>query len=82
MGNQRYLVIGGKMSLKKEVKPFFAKFLEAIDPEELSRLRGAATLKYPSDDDEPVTHKYPSDDDEHVTHKYPSDNDDAIPSVD
>ena len=53
------------MSLKKESKPFFAKFLEGMDPEKIPRVKGGAvTDKYPSDNDECVTHKYPSDDDE------------------
>ena len=55
------------MKSKKECIPFFAKFLEGMDPEKLPRVKGGAvTDKYPSDNDEleRVTNKYPSDDDE------------------
>jgi hypothetical protein len=48
---------------KKEV-PFFARYLEG---QELTRVRGSTTAKYPSDRDEDVTMKYPSDDDESTT---------------
>lgn len=44
-------------------KPFFARFLEG-QGQVKTGLRAGATLKYPSDFDENVTHKYPSDDDE------------------
>jgi len=62
--------------MKKEARkqPYFVRFLEK---QELARVSGSQTLKYPSDSDEwPVTLKYPSDDDEDpVTLKYPSDDD-------
>ena len=48
---------------KKEV-PFFARYLEG---QELRKIGGGQTLKYPSDIDEEVadvTMKYPSDGDE------------------
>lgn len=58
-------------------KPFFAKYLEAQEPERstdkeqngaLSNLKtgvqAGRTLKFPSDRDEDVTLKYPSDNDE------------------
>ena len=46
---------------KKSKKPFFARFLES---QELAKVDGGATRKYPSDSDEHVTLKYPSDSDE------------------
>lgn len=64
-----------------EKKPFFARFLENQDLDEVSggcSGRGRVqTKKYPSDSDESVTEKYPSDSDEYVTMKYPSDGEDA-----
>ena len=49
------------MQKKPTKKPFFARFLES---QELAKVEGGATLKYPSDRDEDVTLKYPSDGDE------------------
>jgi hypothetical protein len=49
---------------KTTKKPFFARFLES---QELAKVNGGATLKYPSDRDEDVTLKYPSDGDESTT---------------
>lgn len=49
---------------KKTRQPYFTRFLES---QELSRVSGNGTLKYPSDIDEEVTLKYPSDDDEAPT---------------
>jgi hypothetical protein len=47
---------------KTTKKPFFARFLET---QELAKVEGGGTLKYPSDSDEgDVTMKYPSDSDE------------------
>lgn len=48
---------------KTTKKPFFARFLES---QELAKVQGGTTLKYPSDKDEEVnqTLKYPSDGDE------------------
>lgn len=47
---------------KTTKKPFFARFLES---QELAKVQGGGTLKYPSDKDEgDVTMKYPSDSDE------------------
>ena len=46
---------------KSGKKPFFARFLES---QELAKVNGGGTLKYPSDRDEEVTLKYPSDGDE------------------
>ena len=54
---------------KKETKPFFARFLEGMNNERLDQAKAGATMKYPSDDDENITHKYPSDEDEIVTRK-------------
>ena len=43
-------------------KPFFARYLES---QELAKVNGGGTLKYPSDRDElDQTMKYPSDSDE------------------
>ena len=42
--------------------PFFARFLDAQEIEQVSG--AASTMKYPSDSDEDVTMKYPSDSDE------------------
>lgn len=42
-------------------KPFFARFLEG---QELEKVNGGGTRKYPSDRDESETLKYPSDSDE------------------
>jgi len=69
--------------------PFFARFLEGQNVEEISdeeseAVSGGAkyqTLKYPSDNEDGgiVTKKYPSDNDEYaVTQKYPSDGDDEV----
>lgn len=49
-------------------KPFFARFLEA---QELENVQGGilnikVTMKFPSDSDEDVTMKYPSDSDESI----------------
>jgi len=49
------------MQKKPTKKPFFARFLES---QELAKVDGGATRKYPSDCDEDVTLKYPSDSDE------------------
>lgn len=52
------------MKTKKTAKPYFTRFLEK---QELEQVQGGivfVTLKYPSDNDEEVTLKYPSDDDE------------------
>ena len=46
----------------KSKKPFFARYLEGQELEDVKG--GAITLKYPSDRDEAQTMKYPSDDDE------------------
>jgi hypothetical protein len=40
------------MSEKKEVKPFFTKFLEGMDKKEMKEAKGGMTLKFPSDSDE------------------------------
>lgn len=51
------------MKKKDKKQPFFARYLESQQLEEVTG--GAkATLKYPSDKDEFQTMKYPSDDDE------------------
>jgi hypothetical protein len=43
-----------KKTPKKEIKPFFALFLEGMDKEEMERITGGrVTRKYPSDKDEP-----------------------------
>lgn len=57
--------------MKDETKecetPFFARYLEGQEfPRVRTNVKGGATLKYPSDLDEYVTHKYPSDNDEGV----------------
>lgn len=52
------------MKTNKTKKPYFARFLES---QELEQVQGAivfVTQKYPSDNDEEVTLKWPSDDDE------------------
>jgi len=49
-------------------KPFFARFLEA---QELENVQGGIRPPY-------QTMKFPSDSDEHVTMKYPSDSDETI----
>lgn len=36
----------------KEVKPFFARYLENMEEKELDAVKGGMTLKYPSDNDE------------------------------
>ncbi len=51
---------------EKPALPFFARFLEGQELDEVVGARGARTLKYPSDADEAVTMKYPSDDDETI----------------
>lgn len=48
----------------KAKKPFFARFLETQELEEVNGGQRYVTLKYPSDKDEYMTMKYPSDDDE------------------
>jgi hypothetical protein len=73
--------------MKKEKKPFFAKYLESQRKQVVqAAIVGGATKpaldniftdKYPSDWDDNVTDKYPSDDDEYQTDKYPSDHEDA-----
>jgi hypothetical protein len=41
------------MKEKKEVKPFFHRFLEnQVKEKELNYAKGGLTLKFPSDDDE------------------------------
>lgn len=45
-------------------KPFFARYLETQELEQVTGGGKNKTLKYPSDGDEVVTLKYPSDDDE------------------
>lgn len=59
-------------------KPFFARYLEGQQLDEVVGGAVFATLKYPSDKDEYQTMKYPSDTDENVTLKYPSDGDDDV----
>lgn len=49
----------------KSVQPFFVRFLEAQELEEVAGGK-PVTRKYPSDRDEAVTMKYPSDSDESV----------------
>jgi Serine endopeptidase inhibitors len=43
---------------KPSKKPFFARFLES---QELAKVDGSGTLKYPSDRDEDVDPRLPSD---------------------
>ena len=62
----------------KDKKPFFARFLEAQELDQVAGGLKLQTKKYPSDSDEAVTEKYPSDSDEFVTLKYPSDGDDDV----
>ncbi len=50
-----------KQDSKTKKKPFFARYLEA---QELEEVAGGKTTKYPSDGDEYQTMKYPSDGDE------------------
>ncbi|HLO89310.1 MAG TPA: microviridin/marinostatin family tricyclic proteinase inhibitor [Nostocaceae cyanobacterium] len=72
-------------NLDSQAVPFFARFLENqdcedISAEEMETVNGGcslATRKYPSDNEEVVTKKYPSDTDEFVTLKYPSDGEDS-----
>ena len=72
-------------NLNSQAVPFFARFLEGQNIEDLSDLESEAvsggykvvTLKYPSDNEDVVTKKYPSDSDEVVTQKYPSDGEDG-----
>jgi hypothetical protein len=53
------------MNMKKDKKkPFFARYLETQQLEEVTGGKPPVTLKYPSDGDEYHTMKYPSDDDE------------------
>ncbi|MBN3898726.1 MAG: microviridin/marinostatin family tricyclic proteinase inhibitor [Nostoc sp.] len=76
--------------LNSQAVPFFARFLEGQNGEDLSDQQSEAisggctvvTQKYPSDNEDGgvVTKKYPSDSDEAVTQKYPSDGDDALPT--
>lgn len=49
---------------QKPVQPFFVRFLEAQELENVNGGRPITTLKYPSDRDEAMTMKYPSDSDE------------------
>jgi hypothetical protein len=64
--------------MKTTKKPFFARYLENQQLDEVVGGSIAKTTKYPSDTDEYQTMKYPSDDDETVTLKYPSDGDDDV----
>jgi hypothetical protein len=78
---------GTPEDLNSQAVPFFARFLEGQNVEEISDEESEAvsggvkyhTEKYPSDKDEGVvtTLKYPSDNEDGglVTKKYPSDND-------
>jgi len=50
-----------KKDATKPKKPFFARYLEG---QELDEVRGGVTLKTPSDGDEAHTMKYPSDGDD------------------
>jgi hypothetical protein len=43
------------MTEKKEVKPFFSMFLEAMDKEAMETAKAGKTIKYPSDLDEDGT---------------------------
>lgn len=44
------------MNEKKKLQPFFARFLEGnVEKEDLRRVKGGTTLKYPSDNDESPT---------------------------
>ncbi|QSJ14101.1 microviridin/marinostatin family tricyclic proteinase inhibitor [Nostoc sp. UHCC 0702] len=72
-------------NLNSQAVPFFARFLEGQNIEDLTDQESeavsggctAVTLKYPSDNEDVVTKKYPSDSDEFVTtQKYPSDGED------
>ncbi|MCF4966751.1 hypothetical protein CV014_06305 [Nostoc sp. CMAA1605] len=74
-------------NLNSETVPFFARFLEGQNVEEISDEESeafnggfqCATKKYPSDkEDIAVTLKFPSDGEDAVTQKYPSDGDDSI----
>jgi len=52
---------------RKSKKPFFARYLESQQLEEVTGGKWpppVVTLKYPSDDDEATTMKYPSDGDD------------------
>lgn len=74
--------------LNSQAVPFFARFLEGQNCEDLSDQQSEAisggnivvTQKYPSDSDEAITQKYPSDNEDGgvVTKKYPSDSDEAV----
>lgn len=74
--------------LNSQAVPFFARFLEGPNCEDLcdqqsEAISGGHTVvsqKYPSDNEDGgvATRKYPSDNDEHtVTQKCPSDNEDG-----
>ncbi|WP_427157187.1 microviridin/marinostatin family tricyclic proteinase inhibitor [Aliinostoc sp. HNIBRCY26] len=75
-------------NLNSETVPFFARFLEGQNAEEMSDEESEAfngglrfaTKKYPSDkEDIAVTQKFPSDrEDGVVTKKYPSDKEDIV----
>jgi hypothetical protein len=52
-----------KKDAKDKKKPFFARYLEGQELEDVTG-GAVATTKYPSDRDEYHTMKYPSDDDE------------------
>lgn len=57
------MIMEKKQDNKGGKKPFFARFLEGQELEQVTG-GGKGTLKYPSDKDEYTTLKYPSDDDE------------------
>ncbi|XHR82376.1 MAG: microviridin/marinostatin family tricyclic proteinase inhibitor [Gloeotrichia echinulata GP01] len=76
--------------LNSQAVPFFARFLEGQNVEEISDEESEAfngglrfyTKKHPSDQEDGgggvQTLKYPSDNEDVVTKKYPSDNDEAV----
>ena len=53
-----------KKSEPTETVPFFVRFLETQELEQVAGGKRPVTKKYPSDTDEYVTLKYPSDSDE------------------
>lgn len=61
-------------------KPFFARFLEAQEVDQIQAGKLVQTMKYPSDNDESVhTKKCNLDNDDIiVTMKYPSDSDEGM----
>ncbi|MEH2380496.1 MAG: microviridin/marinostatin family tricyclic proteinase inhibitor [Nostoc sp.] len=76
--------------LNSQAVPFFARFLEGQNAEDLSDQQSevisggctAVTKKYPSDSDEAGTQQCPSGNEDAgvVTLKFPSDNEDALPT--